>query len=174
MAQIKKNRVACQEIFQQRLDYIVIFKIHKPYDFEPKTLGEHIRKRRRKLGLMQKEIADQLGVNPWTVLNWENGHTVPPIGSMPTVVRFLGYDPFPQPQTLAEHLLAKRREMGWSVKEAAQVLGVDPMTWRNWECGKAILYHRHRTAVTLFLDLSDDILECGKVPATAISHTIPS
>jgi DNA-binding XRE family transcriptional regulator len=100
----------------------------QPYDFEPKTLGKHVRKRRLKLGLMQKEVAEQLGVNPWTVLNWENGHTEPPISAIPTIIRFLRYDPFPQPQTVAEHLLAKRREMGWSVQEAAQVLGVDPMT----------------------------------------------
>jgi hypothetical protein len=35
--------------------------IEKPYDFEPKTLGEHVKRRRLKMGLMQKEVAKLLG-----------------------------------------------------------------------------------------------------------------
>ena len=72
-------------------------------------MGEYIRRRRLEIGLTQKEAASKLGVNPWTILNWEKGHTKPPIASMPLIARFLGYDPFPQPKTLSQHLLAKRR-----------------------------------------------------------------
>ena len=133
--------------------------IPKPYDFEPKSLGEHLRKKRFELRLMQREVAEQLGVNPWTILNWEKGHTEPPMASIPAIVRFLGYEPFPQPKTLAQHLLAKRREMGWSIKEAARVIGVDPTTWGNWECGQAILYHRHRALIAKTLGLSADALD---------------
>ncbi len=67
--------------------------IPKPYDFEPKTLGEHVRKKSLKMGLMQKEVAEQLGVNTWTILNWEKGRTEPPIASIPAIVRFLAYEP---------------------------------------------------------------------------------
>lgn len=133
--------------------------IPKPYDFEPKTLGEHIRKKRLKMGLTQKEVAKLLDVNTWTILNWEKGHTEPPIGSIPAIVRFLGYDPYPQPESLSQHLLAKRREKGWSIKEAAEAIGVDPCTWGNWERGKLILYRQHRTIVARFLDLSADALD---------------
>lgn len=111
------------------------------------------------MGLMQKEVAKRLGVVPWTILNWEKGHTEPPIVSMPNIVRFLGYDPSPQPETLPQRLLAKRREMGWSIKEAAEAIGVDPSTWGNWERGKLILYRQHRTIVAQFLDLSTDTLD---------------
>ena len=48
------------------------------------------------MGLTQKKVADQLGVVPWTTLNWEKG-----------------------------------RKKGWSIKEAAREIGVDPCTWNN-------------------------------------------
>ena len=108
--------------------------------------------------LMQKEVADQLGVNSWTILNWEKGHTEPPIASIPAIVRFLGYDPFPEPTTLSQLLLAKRREMGWTIKEATRAVGVDPTTWGNWERGQTILYRQHRALVAQLLDLSADAL----------------
>ena len=87
-------------------------------------------------------------------MNWERGHTKPPITSFPAIVKFLGYDPFPEAKTLTQHLLAKRREMGWSIKEAAEAIGVDPSTLGNWERGQTILYHQHRALVAQFLDLS--------------------
>lgn len=122
-------------------------------------MGEHVRKKRLKMGLAQKEVAAQLGVVPWTIMNWEKGRTEPPIASIPAIVRFLGYDPFPQPKTLSQHLLAKRRAMGWSIEEAANAVGVDPSTWGNWERGKLILYRQHRTLVARLLDLSADTLD---------------
>ncbi len=106
------------------------------------------------MGLIQKEVAKQLGVVPWTILNWEKGHTEPPIASIPKIMGFLGYDPFPVPKNLSQHLLMKRREMGWSIKDAAEAVGVDPGTWGNWERGKLILYRQHRTIVARLLDLS--------------------
>jgi transcriptional regulator with XRE-family HTH domain len=132
--------------------------ISKPYDFEPETLGEHVQKKRLEMGLMQRDVAEQLAVNSWTILNWEKGHTMPSIESVPAIVRLLGYDPFPEPTTLPQLLLAKRREMGWSMKEAAEAVGVDPGTWGNWECGQTILYRQHRALVARLLDLSADAL----------------
>lgn len=41
----------------------------KETDFEPQTLGEHVRRRRLELGLTQRQAAERLGVSPWTVLN---------------------------------------------------------------------------------------------------------
>jgi transcriptional regulator with XRE-family HTH domain len=127
----------------------------KETDFEPETLGGHLRKRRLEFRLTQKQAAERLGVTPWTVLNWEKDHTEPPIESIPAIIRFLGYDPFPEPKNIPERLLAKRRAMGWSIKEAALQLGVDEGTWRNWEQGGVILYRNHRLLVARLLDLPD-------------------
>lgn len=131
----------------------------KESDFEPKTVGEHLRKKRLELGLSQHQAADRLSVNAWTVLNWEKNHTRPPIESMPGILQFLGYDPFPEPQSIPEQLLAKRRQMGWSVREAARLLGVDPGTWGDWERGKVILFRKHRGLVAKLLGRSLDELD---------------
>jgi len=91
-------------------------------------------------------------------LNWEKGRTRPSIVSIPAIVQFLGYDPFPQPKPISQHLLSKRRAMGWSIKDAAEAVGVDPGTWGNWERGQTILYRKHRALVAQFLGMSVDTL----------------
>jgi len=133
--------------------------IPKPYDFEPKFLGEHIRKKRLKLGLLQKEVAGRLGVSPWSILNWENGHTEPPISAIPRVLLFLEYDPFPEPRKIQDHLAAKRRTMGWTIKEAAKAVGVDPGTWGEWERGQVILYRRHRALISNLFGMPFEALD---------------
>jgi transcriptional regulator with XRE-family HTH domain len=133
--------------------------ISKPYDFEPISVGDHIRKKRLQLGLFQWEAAQQLGVHPLTVLNWEKGRTEPPVKVMPAIFRFLGYDPFPIPQTLSERLLAKRRVMGLSISDAAELAGIDPGTWGRWERGGTILYRQHCVRIAKILDLSHDALD---------------
>jgi transcriptional regulator with XRE-family HTH domain len=67
--------------------------IPKPYDFEPTSIGERILKRRLELGLLQKDVAEMLGVSPWTILNWEKGKTSPPLRLISSVRGFLDIDP---------------------------------------------------------------------------------
>ena len=111
--------------------------IRQSYDFVPKTLGEHIRRRRLVLSLTREEAAARLGVNAWTVHNWEVGATKPEIRFIPALMGLLSYDPEPVDQgTLAGRLVAKRRELGLSQEQAALSIGVDPAaTWRGWELG---------------------------------------
>lgn len=70
---------------------------------------------------------------------------------MPGILRFMGYDPFAAPTTLAERLAAKRREHGWSLEQAAEQLGIDERTWAQWESGMPVLFRRHRTLIASFL-----------------------
>lgn len=95
---------------------------------DPQTLGEHVKARRLALTLYQRDVALLLKVSPETVLHWEKGNTEPPVASMPALLKFLGYDPFPEPKALSERLFVKRRAMGWSIQEAARNFGVDPGT----------------------------------------------
>jgi DNA-binding XRE family transcriptional regulator len=144
--------------------------IRKPYDFEPKSLGGHIRKRRLQLGQMQREAAIEMGVNSWTVVNWEKGNTEPVIASMPAIFKYLGYNPFPTPKTLPEHMLAKRQEMGWSIKEAAEWLGVDPGAWGNWERGKLVLYRIHRARLASYLGVSRNVINSEMLGRWSRAH----
>jgi len=65
----------------------------KPFDFEPQTLGEQIKKRRLELGLTQKDVGKILGATSFTILNWEKGKTKPLPTLVPMIILFLGYDP---------------------------------------------------------------------------------
>jgi len=47
------------------------------YPLRPKTLGEHIKKKRMDMGLYQKDVARIIGVSTDTITNWEKGRTKP-------------------------------------------------------------------------------------------------
>ncbi len=127
----------------------------KAFDFEPQSLGEHIKRRRLMMGMTQEEAGERMGVTEFTVINWETGLRKPAVKHMPAIVRFVGYDPAPRlPVTIPERLAAKRRELGWSQKVAARRLGVDPCTWSSWEAGGTILLITHRRLIARFLGLS--------------------
>ncbi len=133
--------------------------IPKSYEFEPKTLGEHLLKRRLNLEMTQAEVGRQFSVTLATIFNWEKGKTIPQIMHMPALMKFLGYDPTSAiPNTIAEQLLFKRREVGWTQKMAARNLDVDPCTWSNWECGGTILSHKHRQMIASFLSMNEEII----------------
>jgi transcriptional regulator with XRE-family HTH domain len=129
-----------------------------------------VRKRRRALGIDQKQAAARLRVTIATVSNWEGGRAQPAIDCIPAVLDFLGYDPFPAPKSIPEWLLAKRRARGWSIREAAKWLGVDPTTWGDWERGKTILFRAHRTLVAHLLALPKGEVDQAMAARWAQSH----
>jgi DNA-binding transcriptional regulator YiaG len=107
----------------------------KDYPEEPQTLGEHLKKRRRKLGLLQREAAERMGIQRDTYVNWEKDKTMPVASQFRPVVAFLGYDPMPVPVTVAERVHAKRRTLGATHSQIARYLGWDPGTltrYLNW------------------------------------------
>jgi transcriptional regulator with XRE-family HTH domain len=95
---------------------------------EPQTLGEHLKKRRRELGLLQREAAERMGIGTDTYANWENGRTKPVAAQFRPVVEFLGYDPTPEAKTLRERLEIKRRTLGATFDQMAKHLGWDRAT----------------------------------------------
>jgi len=64
--------------------------IPKLYDFEPKTLGEYIRKKRLMLGITHKEAGKRLGETHFTVINWESGQNKVSTKLYPSPHRVLG------------------------------------------------------------------------------------
>jgi DNA-binding XRE family transcriptional regulator len=85
---------------------------------------------------LQREIASEFGVNTWTYLLWEKDRSKPLPRYFPGIFAFLGYDPFPPPQTLGERLERKRLQMGLSYEEAAKIIDVDEGTFIRWVSGE--------------------------------------
>lgn len=103
---------------------------------QPQTVGDHIRTKRLGMRMLQREVAEQIGVDKTSVFNWEANASTPEIRYMPAIIRFLGYNPLPPVKTLAEQLVQHRTTLGLSQKEAAERVGVDPSTLAKWEQGK--------------------------------------
>ena len=103
---------------------------------EPKTIGDHIRKRRLGSKMTQREVAAQFGVDETSVHNWEGNLSNPEIRYIPSIIQFLGYNPLPAANGLADQLVRHRTTLGLSQKDAARRLHVDPGTLARWERGE--------------------------------------
>jgi transcriptional regulator with XRE-family HTH domain len=99
------------------------------------TLGDHIRTRRLDLKLLQRQVAEEIGVSGATITTWERNASTPVARYIPAIIRFLGYDPLPSADSLPERLRRARRLLGLTQREMAERLGVDPCTLRDWEAG---------------------------------------
>jgi transcriptional regulator with XRE-family HTH domain len=132
-------------------------KTQKPKDYAdvPQTLGEHLKKRRRELGLLQREAGERMGVSADTVANWEKDRTKPVLSQFKPVVAFLAYDPFPKPTNLAERLKVKRRSLGATFAQIARYLGWDPGSLRRYLAGTWRMSSARRAALEDFLNVSD-------------------
>jgi transcriptional regulator with XRE-family HTH domain len=130
----------------------------KDYSEDPQTIGQHLKKRRRELGLLQRGASERMGVSVETVANWENGKTEPVAAQFQPVVVFLGYDPTPEPKTLAERLAAKQRRLGTSLAQIARHLGWDPGSLRRYLDGTWGISPDRRTLLEAFLNAKDEAL----------------
>jgi DNA-binding XRE family transcriptional regulator len=101
----------------------VVLKAHKPpspeFPKELNALDDHIRKRRLDLGLFQKQVAEQIGVDEDTIYRWESNASRPQIQFIPAIIKLLGYNPFPLPKRLPEKLMFYRQALGLSQRELA-------------------------------------------------------
>jgi transcriptional regulator with XRE-family HTH domain len=88
------------------------------------------------LQLLQKQVAEQIGVDETTITNWEGNASHPAIRYRPAIIAFLGYDPQPDAESLPERLATARRRLGLSQRKMASKLGVDPATLVGWEAGR--------------------------------------
>ena len=114
------------------------FRARKPppdgYPRALRTLGDHLRRRRLDLGLLQREVAEKLGVTKDSIHNWETNRKSPQLRFVPRIIEFLGYVPYDtQSEALGKRIVVRRRRLGLTQKELARRLGVDPSTLGRWE-----------------------------------------
>ena len=105
---------------------------HKPYPKELKDYGDHIRKKRLDLNLLQKEVAEIMNVTGDTITGWENGRCAPQISYIHRIVSFLGYSPIFYGNNLKQY----RKDQGLTALNLVRILNVDTRTIAKIEAGK--------------------------------------
>lgn len=115
------------------------YRVPKPKgDKYPKqllTIGDHIRKRRMDLGLLQRDVSNIIGTKSIdAVRNWELGKGDPQIHHMPDVIKFLGYIPISVCiDTLGDKIKTYRILKGLGHKAMGEQLNVNGSTIGSWE-----------------------------------------
>ena len=87
-----------------------------------KNRGDHILKLRLELKLLQREVAQILGVNETSVYDWEKHRTDPMVHLIPRITQFLGHTPpFFNRKTTEQKIVAYRRLRGMSQRALASL-----------------------------------------------------
>lgn len=102
------------------------------------TLGDHLKRRRLELGLLQRQVAPKLGINRFTLANWEKNRREPGIRHYPAIMDFLGYCPSRAGTTFGERLMLHRTHRGLSRRALARAVGADPSSIGRWEAKEHI------------------------------------
>ncbi|WP_221262205.1 helix-turn-helix transcriptional regulator [Mucilaginibacter sp. AK015] len=134
---------------------IVKKPLSKGIPLNPQTLGDHIRKVRIERGLLQKSVADTIGVCEDALTFWENNRSQPQIHHCPAIIDFLQYYPFSHdPSTISGKLKQIRHYRGLTYQSLGNLLGVNASTARQWEMNNTITKRSHFFAViTLWVQL---------------------
>lgn len=112
-----------------------LVKLPPGYPVELRSIGDQIRKRRLDLGLLQIEVAAQIGVTEDTVWNWEHG-TEPELIHVPAVLAFLGYVPWECPNDPVGRLAYFKKVKGLSLQRLGTLMGRNPEQLEDWLSGK--------------------------------------
>jgi DNA-binding XRE family transcriptional regulator len=101
---------------------------------ELKTLGDHIRKKRIELGLLQREAANLLGADPQSVNAWERNYHQPSLRLLPAIIGFLNYNPdaITDEASLGRRIVVRRRELGISQQALAGCWGSTRELYADW------------------------------------------
>ena len=143
-----------------------------PVSKQPKTIGEHLRKQRFKLGIRQSQAAQRLGVSEMTMGLWERNQVYPSWAYQPRLIEYLGYDPFTDPAlggpkgnettcvaslapnaplSLGQQISVRRLKLKKTRQQCAKELGVCNKTLRNWETGRHKPFAYHLGRISQFL-----------------------
>ena len=100
-----------------------------------KTFVDHVRAVRIGRGMLQREVAEVVGVRRGTINTWDCNRGEPRASDVPRIVAFLGDDPFPKAETQEERRREWRLRNGLSARVAARLIGVGEAAWAARERG---------------------------------------
>lgn len=105
----------------------------------PRTIGEHLRKKRIHSGLSQAKLAEILQVSTDCITYWENNRSNPQISYYPRIHHFLGFSTVNFNEAkFCDFIKSYRRKNGISCKELGLLLKVAASTVRAWERGMGL------------------------------------
>jgi len=109
----------------------------KPIDIfkTPECLADHLYQKRKKEGLLQREVAQVMNVALHSYTEWERGHCHPRSRDWPKVIGHLGFDPIKTDGSFRGRVEALMRSMGVSQTELAALIGVHRDTLGLWMAG---------------------------------------
>ena len=81
-----------------RKDVAPVWTRSFPISKEPKTLGEHLKKKRFGTGMRQEEAAQLLYVSARTLSLWECDRLFPTPPYHARIIAYMGYNPFKMPE----------------------------------------------------------------------------
>jgi DNA-binding XRE family transcriptional regulator len=146
-----------RHVMLPRTDVSPVWTRSWPIAKEPKTLGEHLKKKRFMAGLRQKETAVKLGVSSRTLSLWECDRIYPAWVIQPRLVAYLGYDPFTEtglknsksnetsgvaflssdvPVTIGQKIRHFRLKSRKARKQLATEWGISVKTLYGWETNR--------------------------------------
>ena len=118
------------------------FRAQRPrnpaYPREIRILGDHIRKKRLDLGLLQRDVAAKMGVDSDSICHWETGYSHPKVAFIPRIYDFLGYCPWQAPAHFGEWLRMVRHSLGLSRKRLGRYQHIDESTLWRLESGTSV------------------------------------
>ena len=110
----------------------------KGYPVDPKTPGEHLRRRRLDRRQTLKQAAAEIGVRLDALWHWEHNGRFPYPKALPAIERYLGYALAPAVAELGARLRAWRATEGISLVKAGERLGLDSHTLSDLEHGREV------------------------------------
>ncbi|MFZ4859438.1 MAG: helix-turn-helix domain-containing protein [Desulfuromonadaceae bacterium] len=118
-----------------------------------------MRKKRMDLGLLQREVAEIIGVTVSSIYNWEHG-VEPELQYNPSIIKFLGYNPFDCPDDTVGRLAWYKRVRGMNFDDLGEVMGRDPEQLSGWLSGRHKPFRKNRENIKLFLEQQGFMKHC--------------
>lgn len=127
------------------------------------SFGDWIRKTRLDRGLFQIQVAERLGIDEDTIVNWELGRTKPEVKYIPRIIEFVGYYPYVPTTDLCQRLKAVRRAFGLTQEQLARALHLDESSINSWERGEHQPVKQSQEVIHAFLANPEHWAEKAKV-----------